>query len=76
MNQGTKRFDQYLRRLPLLALVLGLSALSLTGQAAIEPPPPSDAQCALIEVHDNVGIGWWSSPALEIVATAPEDGGN
>ena len=66
MTQGMKRSRQYIRRLPILALVLGLPAFSMTSELAVEPPAPSVLQCALIEVHDTAGIGWWSSAALEI----------
>ncbi|MDQ6917448.1 MAG: hypothetical protein M3023_06490 [Pseudomonadota bacterium] len=75
MNQGTKQSSLYLRRVPLLALALALPVLSMTREVAIEPPPPSDSQCALIEVHDTTGIGWWSSAAVEISSASVEDGG-
>ncbi len=75
MTQGMKRSNSYFRQLPLFALVLGLPALSMTSEFAVEPPAPSVSQCALIEVHDTAGIGWWSSAALEIdPATASNSG--
>jgi hypothetical protein len=64
MTQGTKRSGRYVGPLPILALAFGLPAFSMTSDLAVEPPAPSDSQCALIEVHDTAGIGWWSSPAL------------
>jgi hypothetical protein len=66
MTQGMKRSDTYLRRLPILVFAFGLPAFSMTSESAVEPPAPSDSQCALIEAHGAVGIGWWSSAALEI----------
>jgi hypothetical protein len=66
MTQGMKRSSKYFRRLPIFALAFGLPAFSMTSEWAVEPPAPSVSQCALIEVHDTVGIGWWSSAALEI----------
>jgi hypothetical protein len=66
MTQGMKRCGDGLRQLPLIALALGLPAFSMTSELAVEPPAPSISQCALIEVHDTAGIGWWSSAALEI----------
>jgi hypothetical protein len=66
MNEGMKRCCYGLRQLPLIALAFGLPALSMTRELAVEPPAPSISQCALIEVHDTAGIGWWSSAALEI----------
>jgi hypothetical protein len=58
--------EAILRQLPLIALAFGLPAFSMTSELAVEPPAPSISQCALIEVHDTAGIGWWSSAALEI----------
>ncbi len=66
MTQGIKRSRKYLRQLPLLALMFGLPAFSMPSKLAVEPPAPSVSQCALIEVHDTAGVGWWSSAALEI----------
>jgi hypothetical protein len=66
MAQGKKRSGNYVRQLPIFALAFGLPAFSMTSDLAVEPPAPSDSQCALIEVHDTAGIGWWSSAALEI----------
>jgi hypothetical protein len=66
MTQGMKRYHPRLRQLPLIALAFGLPAFSMTSELAVEPPAPSISQCALIEVHDTVGVGWWSSAALEI----------
>jgi hypothetical protein len=66
MNEGMKRCCYGLRQLPLIALAFGLPAFSMTSELAVEPPAPSISQCALIEVHDTAGIGWWSSAALEI----------
>jgi hypothetical protein len=66
MAQGMKRSREYMRRLPILGLVFGLPVVSMTSELAVEPPAPSVLQCALIEVHDTAGIGWWSSAALEI----------
>ena len=75
MTQGMKRSRQYIRRLPILALVLGLPAFSMTSELSVEPPAPSVSQCALIEVHDTAGIGWWSSAAPEFdPATAVNSG--
>jgi hypothetical protein len=65
MTQGMKRSSKYFRPLPVFALAFGLPAFSMTGDPAVEPPAPSVSQCALIEVHDTAGIGWWSSAALE-----------
>jgi hypothetical protein len=75
MTQGMKRSRHYIRRLPILALVLGLPAFSMTSELAVEPPAPSVLQCALIEVHDTAGIGWWSSAALEIDPVTPVNSG-
>jgi hypothetical protein len=75
MTQGMKRSSQYIRRLPIFALVFGLPALSMTSELAVEPPAPNVMQCALIEVHDTAGIGWWSSAALEIDPVAAVNGG-
>ena len=73
MTQGMKRKD--FRRLPIFALAFGLPAFSMTGELSVEPPAPSVSQCALIEVHDTAGIGWWSSAALEFdPATAVNSG--
>jgi hypothetical protein len=66
MTQGMKRCCYRLRQLPFIALAFGLPAFSMTSGLAVEPPAPSVWQCALIEVHDTAGIGWWSSAALEI----------
>jgi hypothetical protein len=66
MNEGMKRCCYGLRQLPLIALALGLPAFSMTSELAVEPPAPTLSQCALIEVHDTAGIGWWSSAALVI----------
>jgi hypothetical protein len=69
MNEGMKRGRYGLRQLPLIALfalLFGLPAVSMTSELAVEPPAPTISQCALIEVHDTAGIGWWSSAALEI----------
>ena len=66
MTQGMKRSSKYFRQLPLFALAFGLPAASVTSELAVEPPAPSVSQCALIEVHDTAGIGWWSSAALKI----------
>ena len=69
MNEGIKRCCDGLRQSPLItlfALLFGLPAFSMTSELAVEPPAPSISQCALIEVHDTAGIGWWSSAALEI----------
>ncbi len=71
MTQGKKRSSSDFLQVPLFALALGLPALSTTSELAVEPPAPSISQCALIEVHDTAGIGWWSSAALEIDAAAP-----
>ena len=70
MTQGMKRCCDALRQWPLIALFFGLPAFSMTSELAIEPPAPSISQCALIEVHDTAGIGWWSSAALEIDPSA------
>ena len=75
MTQGIKRSGKYVGQLPILALAFALPALSMTSDLAVEPPAPSDSQCALIEVHDTAGIGWWSSAALAIdPATAATNG--
>jgi len=66
MNEGMKRCCYGLRQLPLIALLFGLPAFSMTSELAVEPPAPSISQCALIDAHDTAGIGWWSSAALEI----------
>jgi hypothetical protein len=66
MNEGMKRCCYGLRQLPLIALALGLPAFSMTSELAVEPPAPTLSQCALIELHDTAGIGWWSSAALVI----------
>jgi hypothetical protein len=66
MTQGIKQAGNYVRRLPILAVAFGMPAFSMTSELAITPPAPSASQCALIEVHDTVGIGWWSSPALQV----------
>ena len=66
MTQGMKRCCDALRQWPLIALFFGLPAFSMTSELAVEPPAPSISQCALIEVHDTAGIGWWSSAALAI----------
>jgi len=65
MNQGMKRMRSRLRQFPLLALLASAAALPAASMTA-EPPAPSVGQRALIEAHDTAGIGWWSSPALEI----------
>ena len=70
MTQGMKRSGNSIRQLPIVALAFGLPAFSMTGDLAVAPPAPSDSQCALIEVHDTAGIGWWSSAALEIDSAA------
>jgi hypothetical protein len=75
MNQGMKRSCYRLRQLPLIALAFGLPAFSMTSELAVEPPAPSISQCALIEVHDTAGIGWWSSAALEIDPAAAVNSG-
>jgi hypothetical protein len=59
MTQGMKR--KYLLCLP----IFGLPAFSMTSELSVGPPAPSVSQCALIEVHDTAGIGWWSSAAPE-----------
>jgi hypothetical protein len=75
MNEGMKRSRHGLRPLPLIALLFGLPAFSMTSELAVEPPAPSISQCALIEVHDTAGIGWWSPAALEIDPTAAVNSG-
>lgn len=65
MNQGMKRTKGFLRRLQFLALLASVVALPAASMTA-EPPAPSLGQRALIEAHDTAGVGWWSSPALEI----------
>ncbi len=75
MVQGKTRLIIYIRQLPLLALVLGLPALSMTTDKTSESPSPSESQCALIEVHDTAGIGWWSPATLDIGPPAYEDSG-
>jgi len=73
MTQGMKR--KHLLRLPLFALAFGLPAFSMTSELSFEPPAPSVSQCALIEVHDTAGIGWWSSATPEFDrATAVNSG--
>ena len=73
MTQAMKR--KYLLRSPIFALAFGLPAFSMTSELSVEPPAPSVSQCALIEVHDTAGIGWWSSAALEFdPATAVNSG--
>jgi len=76
MTQGMKRSCYGLRQWPLIALLFGLPAFSMTSELAIEPPAPSISQCALIEVHDTAGIGWWSSAALKIDPAAAVYGGD
>ena len=76
MTQGMKRYYPRLRQLPLIALAFGLPAFSMTSELAVEPPTPSISQCALIEVHDTAGIGWWSSAALEIDPAAAMNNGD
>ena len=76
MTQGIKRSCYGLRQWPLIALLFGLPAFSMTSELAVEPPAPSISQCALIEVHDTAGIGWWSSAALEIDPAAAVYGGD
>jgi len=76
MNEGMKRSRYGLRQLPLIALLFGLPAFSMTSEWALEPPAPSISQCALIEVHDTAGIGWWSSAALEIDRAAAVNSGD
>ena len=70
VNQGTKRSSTATEWRALLvlgwALALSLPTLAMTIEMSGEPPAPSDSQCALIEVHDTAGIGWWSSAALDI----------
>jgi hypothetical protein len=68
MNQGMERTKGHLRRLQFLALFASVVALPAASMPA-EPPAPSVGQRALIEAHDTAGVGWWSSPALEV---APE----
>lgn len=75
MIQGKTRSSIFIRQLPLLALVLGLPALSMTTEKATESPAPSASQCALIEVHDTAGIGWWSPATLDIGPPPYEDRG-
>jgi hypothetical protein len=79
MTQGKKKTRKTIRWLPLLALAIGLPALSvpsaMTSEVLIEPPAPSVSQCALIEVHDTAAIGWWSSAALEIDPAPADNGG-
>ena len=79
MNEGMKGCCYGLRQLPLIALfalLFGLAAFSMTSELAVEPPAPSISQCALIEVHDTAGIGWWSSAALEIEPAAAVNSGD
>jgi hypothetical protein len=76
MTQGIKRSSKYFRRLPIFALAFGLPAFSMTGELSVEPPAPSVSQCALIEVHDTAGIGWWSSAALEFDPAAAVNSGD
>ena len=73
MTQGMKRRSNGMRQLPLVALALGLPALSMTNEFVVKPPAPSVSQWALIQAHDTARIGWWSSAALEI---DPADVGN
>ena len=75
MNEGMKRSGYGWRQLPLIALAFGLPAFSMTSELAVEPPAPSLLQCALIEVHDTAGVGWWSSAALEIDPVATVNSG-
>ena len=73
MTQGMKQ--KHLLCLPIFALALGLPAFSMTSELSVEPPAPSVSQCALIEVHDTAGIGWWSSAVPEFdPATAVNSG--
>ena len=74
MTQGMKR--KYLLRLAIFALAFGLPAFSMTSELSVEPPAPSVSQCALIEVHDTAGIGWWSSAALEFDPATVVNGGD
>ena len=76
MNEGMKRCCYGLRQLPLIALLFGLPAFSMTSELAVEPPAPSISQCALIDAHDTAGIGWWSSAALEIDRAAAVNSGD
>jgi hypothetical protein len=75
MVQGKMRSRVSVRQLPLLALVLGLPALSMTTGKTTDSPAPSESQCALIEVHDTAGIGWWSPATLDIGPPPYEDRG-
>lgn len=78
MDKGTNPNRTNLRRmsLPLLIMTVALPATSMNGPsrssaATVDPPAPSTAQRALIEAHDTTGVGWWSSPAMD-VAPAPD----
>ncbi len=74
MDKGTNPSRSNLRRMSLLALLIMTVALPATSMnspsmnrgAAADPPAPSSAQRALIEAHDTTGVGWWSSPAMDI----------
>ena len=76
MTQGMKRRGNGMRQLPLVALALGLPALSMTNEFVVKPPAPSVSQWALIEAHDTARIGWWSSAALEIDPADAGDSGD
>jgi hypothetical protein len=73
MTQGMKQ--KHLARLSIFALAFGLPAFSMTSELSVEPPAPSVSQCALIEVHDTAGIGWWSSAAPEFDPATPVNSG-
>ena len=74
MTQGMKQ--RYLLCLPIFALAFGLPSFSMTSELSVGPPAPSVSQCALIEVHDTAGIGWWSSAAPEFDPATAVNGGD
>jgi hypothetical protein len=43
-----------------------MNSASMNGGATADLPVPSTDQRTLIEAHDTVGVGWWSSPAMDI----------
>jgi hypothetical protein len=46
---------------------------SMNNGATVDPPLASTGQRALIEAHDTAGVGWWSSPALEMEPASDAD---
>ena len=74
MDPGMNPTRSSLRRVWLLAMLIMAVALpatstnsrSIRSETALDPPAPSTGQRALIEAHDTAGVGWWSSPAMDI----------